>query len=731
MVRFGIFEFDLLNGKLTRKGYPVKLQQQPAQLLAYLIQRAGNLVTRDELQSSLWPTGTFVEFDDGLNTAVNRIRRTLGDSAAAPKYIETVPKQGYRFVAPVEYLFPAPAEPALVERAPLPVQLVQEVTQEPPAPVDALIEPPRRRWSWIAASIAVVVSIAGAAFWFLRPAPSHQAASPIRYSIALPQNHKVEALAISPTGDQIVYQASVRDVRSLYRRFLNAEESRPIPGTENANFPFFSPDGSEIGFYSAGKLKAAGASGVRELVSIPSGFVQYNAFWSQDGVYFNTMDSQGIGIWRVPAAGGQPERILNSAITEAGMDFVFGHQMLRRHALLYSTVLGPTRRSIKLLDMNKHVSQTLVERGMGGVVLPTGHLLYYWRGSLFAAPFDVQADRLTAAVEVLQNVESLAWTGPSAAVSRNGTLAYLKAHEILKTLLWVDRTGKQTPIAAPAAAYEQAEVSPDGGRLAIVRQDAPELWTLWVHDLRTGAWSRMLETAIPKPRAVWSPDGKSLVASSARDNADFVNLYRIPVDAPEKAERLTEQPNLGQFAQSWSAKANAILFVQGVHPVTFGDILVLPLSGNRRPRPLVASAGWDITPDFSPDGTQFAYASEHQGNLEVFVRSYPQSSSPVQISKGGGSSPLWAHDGRHLYYLSRSCALMEVEIARDGTPGEPKELVPAGFTDAANMWTRGYSMGKDGHFLVIRHASGGVEAASQIHVVVNWFEELKRLAPVP
>jgi hypothetical protein len=236
--------------------------------------------------------------------------------------------------------------------------------------------------------------------------------------------------------------------------------------------------------------------------------------------------------------------------------FVFGQQILNRPALLYSTVRGPSRRSVKLLDLNSHASKTLVERGMGGIVLPTGHLLYYWHSNLLAAPFDIRAGRLTgSAVEVLHNVAMRGWSGPSAGVSRNGTLAYLKSPQILHTLMWVDRSGKQTPIPAPAAAYEQAELSPDGDRLAIVRQDGPELWTLWVHDLRTGAWIRMLETGVPRPRATWSPDGKSLVASSARENADFVNLYRIPVDAPEKAERLTEQPNLGQFPQSWSAQA--------------------------------------------------------------------------------------------------------------------------------------------------------------------------------
>jgi Tol biopolymer transport system component len=171
--------------------------------------------------------------------------------------------------------------------------------------------------------------------------------------------------------------------------------------------------------------------------------------------------------------------------------------------------------------------------------------------------------------------------------------------------------------------------------------------------------------------------------------------------------------------------------MEGVHPATFGDIVVLPLSGNRRPRTLVATDGWDTSPTFSPDGRHFAYASEHQGGLEVFVQSYPQTSQPVQVSKGGGLEPLWSQDGKRIYYLSRNRALMEVQTASDGAAGEPTEIAPATFSEPIDLWTRSYCIGRDGRFLVLGRASGSVEAGSQIHVVVNWFEDLKRLVPAP
>ena len=738
VVRFGVFEYDFTAGKLTRNGRDVPLQQQPAMLLAHLLQRSGKLVQREELRTTIWPSGTHVEFDLGLNTAVNRLRRALGDSANEPRYIETIPKQGYRFIAPLEMVLPVggprPQEPGVGLEAP-----VAGIAETPAAPYHNGLHGWKLAIAWAAAGAIVAVASMLVFGGGRRNQGIAVEGREYRYVVSLPPGHDAEMLAISPAGDQIVYQAAVRQSRLLYRRYLNEEEPRPIPNSENAEQPFFSPDGKEVGFYSPKSLRIAGVSGSRDIVPVPPEFGLRGAFWSPDGfIYFTTAgaDAHGTrspGIWRIPARGGAAQLVLNASAGEKGAIVTYGQQILAggNPALLYSINMGPLRRSIELLDLASSVSKRLVERGMGGRILPTGHLFYYWRSSLLAAPFDVHTRKLTGSpMEVVQGVAANGWRGPRAAVSDNGTLVYVKWAPARRTLVWVGPDGRETLLDLPAADYQQAEVSPDGNRIAIARRDEPDRWTLWLYDLRTTAWTRLAETTVPEPRAIWSPDGTSLVVSATQGDVEFVNLYRIPLAAPQKWERLTEQPDFGHYPHGWSGPANAILFVEGTHPATQSDIFLLPLTGVRRPRPLVTTPGPDRGPTFSPDGHSFAYASATQGGSEVFLQPLDQTAPPRQISQGGGSDPLWARDGKRIFFLGTGASLMAVDVSGP-TPGRPQQIHPAGFTIPQDWWTRPYSVAPDGRFLVIRNQVDAAAQGAQIHVIVNWLQELRRLAPNP
>jgi len=744
IARFGVFEFDLDQGRLTRNGHVVKIQQQPAMVLACLVRRPGALVTREELQQAVWPSGTWVEFDYSLNTAINRIRRTLGDTASEPRFLETVPKRGYRFIAPVELVFPvaeAPADqgPILVrDRDEEHTQVGDPATMAVAAAASPAPTPSAQRFGWwrLAMSIAVVILlIAGAyAIWQRRAPPPADAAHVLRSNIVLPPGHRANALAISPQGDQIAYETLQNGRRTSYRRNLDSEGSRLLPGAETGADPFFSPDGSEIGFYTGSSLRIAGATGFRDIAQIPPEFDRWSTFWSTDGwIYFTSLIAGKSGIWRVSPAGGTVQPVLEMEASTEGVVYGFIQQVLRGgDVLLYSINLGPGRRSIRWLDRKTGATQRLVERGMGGTIVGSGHLLYYWRGSLMAAPINEASMRLAGSpVEVLNDVAERGWSGPNAAVSANGTLVYVKRPPLpRRTVEWVTRDGKRTPLPFPPAAWEQVSVSPDGQRLALVRRDDAVRKSLWSYELRGGGWTKLIETDLAT-RAAWSPDSKSVVASFERDNADFVNLYRIPIAEPQNLERLTEQPDFGQFPQSWSAAANAILFLEGVHPDTKSDIFVLPLAGDRRPRVLVATPGWDTCASFAPDGKRFAYASERGRTMDVFIQDYPGGSKPLQISRQGGREPSWAPDGKRIYFLDLGRNLMEVTIGASGAPSEPKQVLPGEFTNSPDIWTRGYSIAPDGRLLVIRAPLEPEPASARISVVSNWFEELKRLSPLP
>lgn len=403
VARFGIFELDLTAGKLSRKGYDLGVQQQPALLLTYLVERAGRLVTREELRTAIWPSGTYVEFDLGLNTAISRLRRILGDSASDPRYIETVPKQGYRFIAQIEFE-PAPAAAGQAAREePVPVV---------PGPQRGL----HRRSVLAGVGVALAILIPAAAVLMVY-GPSRSGkdieGGGIRYSLPLPPGEELHMLALSPGGDQIVYEASTASTRRLYRRFLDEEQTRPIPETEGAEEPFFSPDGKELGFYTSRGLRIISGSGTRELAAISQSFDLRKAFWGEDGfVYFTNVApgpepaEQVAAIFRVRSTGGTPELVLKSGQTDKGAMVVFGQEYLHAGppALLISGVLGPQRRSISWCELGSGCTNEtiLVKRGMGGQVLPTGHLLYYWRGSLMAVRFDEQTRALLGSpVEVV------------------------------------------------------------------------------------------------------------------------------------------------------------------------------------------------------------------------------------------------------------------------------------------------------------------------------------------
>lgn len=725
--RFGVFEFDLAALKLSRGGVAVALQQQPAMLLAHLINRSGQVVTRAELKDAIWPSGTYVEFDFGLNTAVNRLRRALRDSASEPRYIETIPKVGYRFIAPVEFMLPSPVPgPQLVE----PSEIEEPASDESPA---ASRVPPQT-WARIAIPAVIVAALCGT--WFLTRSARHagNAASDavVRSTLTLPVGHYPEVVIISPAGDQIVYQVSRGGVRQLYLRYLNEEESRPVPNSEGGTQPFFSPDGKQVGFFVPAAIRIAGPAGSRDLVSIPAQSDLRRAIWGEDHfVYYVTSEE---GIWRVPDAGGKPELVLKPTARDRAIPFYFPQQVLAGNppAMLYSTNNGPVHRWIAWAGLSGDpTGHTLMERAMGGQIVD-GYLVYFWQGSLLAAPFDAANRRLTgAAISALNNVAANAWRGPNAGVSRNGTLVYIDNVESQNRMLWVDRRGRETPLATPPAIYEQAEVSPDGSRAAIVRREGPSRWSLSIYDLRSGSWAPVLTTEVPKPRAVWSPDGKSLVAAMVEGDGQFVNLYRITPGSTQPPERLGEQPDVGQFPAAWSAAANAILFTEGVHARTQSDIYLLPLSGDRKARALVATPGVERDPAFSPDGRWFAYASDQGNGPEVFLQPVDGSSPPRQVSTGGGLGPLWSPDGKHIYYLNRARALLEVPYSRDGKTGEPSELLGPRFAESPDWWTRGYAVAPDGRFLVIRTVPQASPPVPQIHIIVNWTAELKRLAPAP
>ena len=728
-IRFGPFAFAPAKRELTKSGHLVKLPNQSAQLLLMLIEQPGTVITREQMREKIWPDGTYVEFDFGLNSAINRIRRVLNDSARNPNYVETVHGSGYRFITPCHVIY-APDSPH---------DAVTEPPRQLPAPphVQGALpaHPPKNRmWLYAAAVIGVILLVGLQRAGLSRVENSLASDAPtLRSSILLPQGHQPALLRISTQGDQIAYLSNLAGVPYVFRRYLNRDESVRVEGSEGATALAFSPDGEQLAIWTPDKILLVSKDGIRPLRSTKLTQVRTGT-WAKSGyLYYSDQSVERPAIFRIPVTGGGvPEPVISAQHVAGGLTFPMVQQSLdSRDALLYSVNLTPRRRSLRLwsppTQFRKAVDRLVLERAMGGRELPTGHLVYFWDNALFSAGWDPQSmSAWGTPIKVLSGVAGAGWTGGVADISDSGTLVYRpKSPEEARPIVRVDRHGEQTKLDIPSAQYEQLRVSPDERRLAVVRRDGSSQWSIWLLDLHTHAWTMCLETQAELPRLAWSPDGRSLVMSLAQGDADFANLYRIPLDPPGDPQRLVEQPNFGQFPTSWSTTANAILFHEGTHPKTNSDIFVLDMA-TRQVKPLVQNPGWDSDAVFSPDGKWIAYSGDPGTGRKIYVQSYP-SSAPAQVAANfEGRGPVWSAKGDRLWF-SGPGGFWEVPI-RDGKAiGEPVRCYGQTPAFTPDVWTRTFDISASGTLYAILPDLR--EVPGRIEVVSNWFRELEKLAP--
>jgi dipeptidyl aminopeptidase/acylaminoacyl peptidase len=369
--------------------------------------------------------------------------------------------------------------------------------------------------------------------------------------------------------------------------------------------------------------------------------------------------------------------------------------------------------------------------------VPTGHLIYALDDALFALPFDLERLEVSGGpVPLVDGLQRPPAPGTQTGtahydVSDRGTLVHVVGTSTAqaRTLVWADRNGRQEAIPAPARAYVYPRISPDGMQVALdVRDQENDIW-IWHLARRTltrltfdPGWDRY---------PVWTPDGRRIVFSSQRAGA--ANLFWQASDGTGAAERLTEGKNI-QYGSSISADGTALVFEE---QTTTADLHALALGGDRRATPLIATMFNEANGDLSRDGRWLAYRSNESGRFEVYVRPFPGvDGGRWQVSTGGGIQPLWAPNGRELFYVDPDGRIVAVPIeAGSGfRAGNPQVIVEGPFaTILPGVNGRMYDVSRDGQrFLMVKRDDNGEQAAPppQIVVVQNWFQELKRLAPV-
>ena len=518
-----------------------------------------------------------------------------------------------------------------------------ETAAPQPSDVAAMLVAPqpvgwRRALPWLAGIVAASV-LTGLAAWNLRaPAPL-----PVnRFAYNFPDGRVLpdalgHVMALSADGRQFVY--STQD--GLYLRAMGELEARLLPGTEEsvAN-PFFSPDGQWVGFFQALQLKKLAISGGAPVivgeVRAPS-----RASWGLDDTI---LFGQAEGVMRVSANGGTPELII-----PAEGEQVYGPQLLPDgDAVLFSVTSGegPTRWDEAQMVVHSLASgerTVLLSGGSDAQYVPTGHLVYAFEDRLFAVGFDVESLAVIGEpVSVVQGISRRVGAAASAdyGISQRGTLVYVTGGEgalAPRTLVWVDREGREEPVAAEPRTYLYPRISPDGTRVALDVRDREN--DIWIWDVARETPMRLTFDPGVDAYPVWTPDGERMVFYSEREGTP-TKLFWKAADGTGAAEPFAEgQGALAAYAFSPDGQR---LVVREAHPEQGWNLSVVSLAGDRTLEPLIATPFDERNGELSPEGRWLTYESNASGQFEVYVRPFPV---PRQSSMSGSvfrSCPPWA-----------------------------------------------------------------------------------------
>jgi len=579
-----------------------------------------------------------------------------------------------------------------------------------------------RRVLVVGVGALLLVAISSLATWNLKPTPPRPVT---RAVITLPPGQQLAglgngpAVALSPDGSHLAYVASQSGTQQIYLRAMDSLEARPISGTEGAVNPFFSPDGQWIGFFAGGKLKKISVSGGAPL-TLGDAPVPYGASWNSHGMIAFAPTASNY-LLQVPDSGGASQPLTQLQKGESSNEwpeFLPGGKAM----LFTAGGWGVVGQSI-----GTGVGRNVIQGGTQPRYALSGHLLYAQGANLMAVPFDPQRLEVTGtAVPVVEGISESRITGAAQySVSATGSLAYVPGtiQSAQGRLVWVNRNGAEQPLAAPPHSYDRPRVSPDGRHVAVnVTEQETQVW---LYDLSRDTLTRLTFEGDTNAYPIWTPDGKRIAFTSTKEGT--ANIFWQLADGSGGLERL----NASEYVQvpiSWSADGQLLAFIE-LSATTGYDIGVLRMS-DRKAQPFLRTPFNEATPQFSPDGRWLAYISDESGRFEVYVQPYPGPGGKWLISTEGGTEPVWNRNGRELFYRSGD-KMMAVDIATQPSfvAGKPRMLFEGPYLPTPQT-SSNYDVSADGQrFLMIKRSEQSGAAPTQINVVLNWTEELKRLVP--
>jgi len=570
--------------------------------------------------------------------------------------------------------------------------------------------------AWAACGAALLLAAGFAVAWAKR-AP--QPLPIVRFALQTPEGlTNPTTPEVSPDGRNIVFAATDKEgKRQIWLRPLDAIDPRPLTEADVGTRPFWAPDSRAIAFMIAGKLRRMDIAGGPPQ-TICDAATGSDGSWSQNGTIL--FDGRGSDpIWRVPAAGGVAK---TEVVPDPKGNAAPGWPIFLPDGehFLY-TLVGATDQQVVVGKLDSKDVTELLKTSSRVVYADPGYLLYVRENTLVAQQFDAASLKLLGdAVPIGEGLGVDSVGLASFSVSRTGLLSFRAGELQGRRLIWVDRSGKETPALDEPGEYRDTSFSPDGKRIAFTNSSPTSPGDVWIRDVVRGVSTRFTFDPALELLPIWSPDGRQIVFTSRAKGAG--DLMIKDAAGTKEAEVLLTSKD-GAYSADWSRDGAYLLY--GVQNTATGwDQWALPLKGERKPFVVVQTKFDDLFGSFSPDGKYLAYSSNDSGRFEVYVQEFPEAKNKVQVSTSGGSEPFWRADGKELYYRqAQRLMAVPVQIGASLTVGAPVELFQVTF--GAVTARAHYRPTPDGQrFLVL--AALGREATKPSSVVLNWTAALPR-----
>lgn len=585
------------------------------------------------------------------------------------------------------------------------------------------------RLPWMAAGIATAAALTLAALRFA--VPDDPSRTPVRLTMPAPDNSGFLgfAPAVSPDGRKVAFIAATAGKSQIWVRGLADTAARPIPDTDAATYPFWSPESRFVGFFAGRKVKKVAVDGgpPAELceASNPRG-----GAWSASGIILFA-PGPTLGLRQISASNGTPT--VASEVDAARQEF--SHRLPQflpdgRHYLVMVRSNDPQKVGVYAGELGSNARRLVLPVATEALYAQPGFLLFLREGTLMAQPFDASTLRLSGEpVQIAEGVD-LSMTNGAAlfSASETGVLAYYSGGVSNDTqLTWLDLGGKPAGIFGPRSGRLSVSISPDGRFVAESRQDPVNgAFRVWIDDLAHGTDLDLAPGEANTVFPVWSPDSSRVVYYLGHQDGTKGPILVRDASGAGSATTLLEFPDYVQLTD-WSHDGRYILFTSGRIGAVDQHLWVIPMTGYTagKPYPYLDANSSAEHGRFSPDGRWMAYVLSQNGTQEVYVQSFPEKHGPTRVSIGGGSNPEWSPDGRRLYFLhSGDLMATDVQPGLKFEHAAPRALFPIP-VNFANGEQSGFSISPDGK-RALAMAVGSAAASARLNIILNWQLLLKK-----